>query len=207
MDKNAVKKLIMINVSMFPQFYTKMNEVEMEIQIGAWHTLFKDYDEEQVAAAFRQALARAQFPVKPADIFAIFDAHMKATMPTYDELWNTAVQTARQISKYFSRERGWENEFGAEKDGYQMACEIYETMPEILKEWKSSPKSLLEWLYLITDENEQFVRREFEHSVQERLRRRETLGIGYNEKFKPIFDNVTGLLKEMPEFKKIGGQK
>lgn len=206
MDKNSIKKLIMINVSMFPQFYTKMNEVEMDIQINVWHSLFQDQDEEKVASAFRQALKKAQFPVKPADIFAIFEAQNKAVMPTYDELWNTAMDTSRELSKYYNRERGWQNEWGAEKTGYEIATGFWNALPEILKEWKHSPDALLDWYLCITNDNEQFVRREFERNVQERLARRETLGIGFNDTFKPIFDNQTGLLKEMPNVKQLGGQ-
>lgn len=207
MKKETIKKLLMINVSMFPQFYTKLTDVEMGLQINVWFNLFEDQDDEIIATAFRQALKKAQYPVKPADVTAILDAQRQATMPTFDELWNCACNTAKEISRYYSRERGWENEYGAEKTGYQKACEFYDLMPEILKEWKDGASVLLYWWYGITSDNEQFIRREFERNIQERMARREILGIGYNEKFKPIFDNQSGLLKDIPSVRQIkGGQ-
>lgn len=199
MDKNSIKKLIMINVSMFPQFYTKMNEVEMDIQINVWHSLFQDQDEEKVASAFRQALKKAQFPVKPADIFAIIDAQNKATMPTYDELFDEACRVARIINGYYSLERGWENEWGAEKTGYQRATEVYNELPPILREWKTDPKALIDWYCGFGTENENFARKDFAHNIEERIKRRETLGIGWEQEFKPVIEAKT--------FKLLGGDK
>ena len=198
MEKETVKKLLMINTSMFPQFYTKTSDTDLALQINVWCDLFKDVPEEQVTSAFRQVLKRTQYPVKPADVFAILDEQVKATLPNCDELFDEACKVAQKINGYYSLERGWENEWGAEKTGYQRATEIYNELPPILKEWKTTPKALIDWYCGFGTENESFARKDFAHNIEERMRRRETLGIGWGEEFKPVIDGQT--------FKLIGGQ-
>lgn len=198
MKKETIQKLIAINNSMFPQFYTKLTDADLALQINVWCDLFKDVPEEQVTSAFRQVLKRTQYPVKPADVFAILDAQKQATLPNCDELFDEACETAYKLLDYWSVERGWETEWGAEKSGIEMANEIYGKLPPILREWKTSPKALLDWYRGFGTDNENFARKDFARNIEERIRRRETLGIGWGEEFKPVIDGRT--------FKLIGGQ-
>lgn len=205
MEKETIKKLLSINTSMFPQFYKDITEQNLALQINVWYELLKDYEDETVGACFKQALSHAQYPVKPADIFAIMNAQTKSTMPTFDELYKIATETADAMLDYYSRDSGWHNYYGDKKSGLELATEIYDKMPPLLKEWKQKPIDLLKWYLEITYENESYIRREFEQVIKTRMERRETLGIGYNEEFKPIFDG--GCLKSIPDKKQIGGGK
>ena len=198
MERENIKKLIMRNASNFPQFYNKMDDQLFKVQIDTWGKLFADYDNEIIEACFMQALKTAQYPVKPSDIFTILDAQTKSTMPTIDELYKIASDTADAMLDYYSRERGWENEWGAKKSGFEMATEIYNKMPPLLKEWKQRPIDLVKWYLEITNDNESYIRREFEQIIKTRMARRETLGIGYDQEFKPLFD-AKGCLKEIPK--------
>lgn len=191
MKKETIQKLIAINNSMFPQFYTKLTDADLALQINVWCDLFKDVPEEQVTSAFRQVLKRTQYPVKPADVFAILDAQKQATLPNCDELFDEACETADKLLDYWSAERGWETEWGAEKSGIEMANEIYGKLPPILREWKTSPKALLDWYRGFGTDNENFARKDFARNIEERMRRRETLGIGWSEEFKPVIDGKT----------------
>lgn len=205
MERDAVKKLLMINLSIFPQFYNKLSDRELALQINVWHDLFKDSDGAQVEAAFRQALANAQYPVKPADVFAIINAQAQANLPTADELFAIADNAAQSIAQYYSRERGWEQIWGATKSGYQSALEIYQGLPAILREWRHSPMDLLKWWWTITDDNESYIRREFEQAIKDLLNRRATLGIEFGAEFHPEFEKMTGCMKpiELGEPKKV----
>ncbi len=198
MKREAIKQMIMRNVANFPQFYTKIDDQILAVQIDTWEKLFSNADEEQVTNAFMKALNRAEYPVKPADINAILDEQLKASLPNCDELFDEACETADKLLDYWSAERGWETEWGAEKSGIEMANEIYGKLPPILKEWKTSPKALIDWYCGFGTENESFARKDFAHNSQERMRRRETLGIGWSEDVKPVIDGQT--------FKLIGGQ-
>lgn len=191
MKKETIQKLIAINNLMFPQLYTKFTDADLSTQINVWLELFKDYDDKLIGGCFKQALSRAQYPVKPADIFAVLDAQKQATLPNCDELFDEACETADKLLDYWSAERGWENEWGAEKSGIEMANEIYGKLPPILREWKTSPKALIDWYRSFGTDNENFARKDFARSVEERMRRRETLGIGWSEEFKPVIDGQT----------------
>lgn len=191
MEKETIQKLIAINNSMFPQFYTKLTDADLALQINVWCDLFKDVPEEQVTSAFRQVLKRTQYPVKPADVFAVLDAQVKATLPNCDELFDEACETADKLLDYWSAERGWETEWGAEKSGIEMANEIYGKLPPILREWKTNPKALIDWYRGFGTDNESFARKDFAHNIEERMRRREMLGIGWSEEFKPVIDGQT----------------
>lgn len=199
MKRETIKQMIMRNVANFPQFYTKIDDQILAVQIDTWEKLFSNADEEQVTDAFMKALNRAEYPVKPADINAILDAQKRATLPNCDELFDEACRVAQKINGYYSLERGWENEWGAEKTGYQRAMEIYNELPPILREWKNAPKALIDWYLGFGTENESFARKDFAHNIEERMRRREMLGIGWSEEFKPVIDGQT--------FKLIGGDK
>lgn len=209
MERKDLKKLLLINDVAFPQFYTKMTDEQLTLRIDVWFDLFKDYDGGQIEAAFRQALATAQYPVKPADVFAIINAQHKANLPTMDELYEMAENAAENISQYYSLNRGWETEWGAIKTGYQSALEIYNQLPAILREWKRSPLDLLNWWYKITDDNESYIRREFNQVIIARLERRKMLGIDFGAEFNPLFENTTGCMKAIPELskKQIGSNK
>ena len=205
MKNETIKKMVILNTVQFPQFYKTMDDKSLAILINTWYELFKDYEDNQITAVFQQALATAQYPVKPADIFAILDAQTKSTMPTIDELYKIASDTADAMMDYYSRDNGWHNYWGDTKSGLELATEIYDKMPPLLKEWKQSPTDLLNWYLGINYENESYIRREFEQVIKTRMARRETLGIGYNEEFKPIFDG--GCLKSIADKKQIGGGK
>lgn len=205
MKNETIKKMVILNTVQFPQFYKTMDDKSLAILINTWYELFKDYEDNQIAAAFQQALKTAQYPVKPADIFAILDAQTKSTMPTVDELYKIASDTADAMLDYYSRESGWHNYYGDKKSGLEIATDIYDKMPPLLKEWKQRPIDLIKWYLEITYDNESYIRREFEQVIKERMKRRETLGIGYNQEFKPIFDG--GCLKSIPDKKQIGGGK
>ena len=198
MEKETIKKLLSINTSMFPQFYKDITEQNLALQINVWYELLKDYEDETVGACFKQALKTAQYPVKPVDIFTIMNAQTKSTMPTFDELYKIANETADAMLDYYSRDNGWHNYYGDKKSGLELATEIYDKMPPILKEWKQKPIDLLKWYSEITYENESYIRREFEQVIKTRMERRETLGIGYDQEFKPLFD-TKGCLKEIPK--------
>jgi hypothetical protein len=119
------------------------------------------------------------------------DAQKRATLPNCDELFDEACETADRLLDYWSAERGWETEWGAEKSGIEMANEIYSKLPPILREWKTSPIALLDWYRGFDTENESFARKDFAHNIEERMRRREMLGIGWSEEFKPVIDGQT----------------
>lgn len=215
MERKDLKKLLLINDVAFPQFYTKMTDEQLTLRIDVWYDLFKDYDGGLIEATFRQALSTAQYPVKPADVFAIIDARHKANLPTTDELYEMAEKAAEKISQYYSSERGWELWWDVEKSGYapktghEYAMEIYNKLPAILREWKHSPIDLLNWWWTITDDNESYIRREFDQVIKGRIERRETLGIGFEDEFHPLFEEMTGCMKAMPsaDKKQIGGGK
>ena len=190
MKKETIQKLIAINNLMFPQFYTKLTDADLSTQINVWLELFKDYDDKLIGGYFKQALSHAQYPVKPADIFAIMTEQQKASMPTIDELFKIATDTADDLQDYRSQGR-WESEYGAEKSGYEYALEIYNKMPPLLKEWKRSPDDLINWYYSIDENGNSYDRREFEKSINAILQRRQTLGIAWNEETKPLFDGQT----------------
>ena len=190
MKKETIQKLIAINNLMFPQFYTKLTDADLSTQINVWLELFKDYDDKLIGGYFKQALSHAQYPVKPADIFAIMAEQQKASMPTIDELFKIATDTADELQDYRSQGR-WESEYGAEKSGYEYAIEIYNKMPPLLKEWKRSPDDLINWYYNIDENGNSYDRREFEKSINAILQRRQTLGIAWNEETKPLFDGQT----------------
>lgn len=204
MKKETIQKLITINNLMFPQFYTKLTDADLSTQINVWLELFKDYDDKLIGGYFKQALSHAQYPVKPADIFAIMTEQQKASMPTIDELFKIATDTADELQDYRSQGR-WESEYGAEKSGYEYAIEIYNKMPPLLKEWKRSPDDLINWYYNIDDNGNSYDRREFEKSINAILQRRQTLGIAWNEETKPLFDGNT--FKLIADKKQIGGGK
>lgn len=199
MEKEKIKQLIMRNVATFPQFYNNMDDKVLAVQIDTWNMFFANMDEQQVTNAFMQALSRAEYPVKPADVFTILDNQKRATLPNCDELFNVACETAYNLLDYWSAGRGFETAWGSEKTGEQMAGEIYGKLPPILKEWKTSPKALLDWYRGFGADNETFARKDFERNIQERIKRRETLGIGWSEEFKPVIDGQT--------FKLLGGKK
>lgn len=190
MKKETIQKLIAINNLMFPQFYTKLTDADLSTQINVWLELFKDYDDKLIGGYFKQALSHAQYPVKPADIFAIMTEQQKASMPTIDELFKIATDTADELQDYRSQGR-WQSEWGAEKSGYEYALEIYNKMPPLLKEWKRSPDDLINWYYNIDENGNSYDRREFEKSINAILQRRQTLGIAWNEETKPLFDGQT----------------
>ena len=202
MEREEVKKLLMINIAIFPQFYNKVSDRELALQVNVWHDLFQNQETIRVEAAFRKALSTAQYPVKPADVFAILQAQDKANLPTTDELFEIAENAAEKISQYHSPERGWEQEWKATKTGYESALEIYNELPAILREWKHSPLDLLNWWRAIDNDNESYIRREFDQIIKRRLERREMLGIGFTDEFHPIFDGVTGWMKSLPEQQK-----
>lgn len=204
MKKETIQKLITINNLMFPQFYTKLTDADLSTQINVWLELFKDYDDKLIGGYFKQALSHAQYPVKPADIFAIMTEQQKASMPTIDELFKIATDTADELQDYRSQGR-WESEYGAEKSGYEYAIEIYNKMPPLLKEWKRSPDDLIEWYYGLDGDGNNFDRRDFEKSINAILQRRQTLGIAWNEETKPLFDGNT--FKLIADKKQIGGGK
>ncbi len=190
MEKETIQKLIAINNLMFPQFYTKLTDADLSTQINVWLELFKDYDDKLIGGYFKKALSHAQYPVKPADIFAIMTEQQKASMPTIDELFKIATDTADELQDYRSQGR-WESEYGAEKSGYEYALEIYNKMPPLLKEWKRSPDDLINWYYNIDENGNSYDRRDFEKSINAILQRRQTLGIAWNEETKPLFDGQT----------------
>lgn len=204
MERENIKKLIMRNAANFPQFCSKMDDQLFKVQIDTWDKLFIDYDNEIIEACFMQALKTAQYPVKPADIFAIMTEQQKASMPTIDELFKIATDTADELQDYRSQGR-WESEYGAEKSGYEYALEIYKKMPPLLKEWKRSPDDLIEWYYGLDGNGNNFDRRDFEKSINAILQRRQTLGIAWNEETKPLFDGNT--FKLIADKKQIGGGK
>lgn len=204
MKKETIQKLITINNLMFPQFYTKLTDADLSTQINVWLELFKDYDDKLIGGYFKQALSHAQYPVKPADIFTIMTEQQKASMPTIDELFKIATDTADELQDYRSQGR-WESEYGAEKSGYEYALEIYNKMPPLLKEWKRSPDDLINWYYNIDENGNSYDRRDFEKSINAILQRRQTLGIAWNEETKPLFDGNT--FKLIADKKQIGGGK
>lgn len=204
MKNETIKKMVILNTVQFPQFYKTMDDKSLAILINTWAELFKDYDDNLITALFQQALKTAQYPVKPADIFAIMTEQQKASMPTIDELFKIATDTADELQDYRSQGR-WESEYGAEKSGYEYALEIYNKMPPLLKEWKRSPDDLIEWYYGLDGNGNNFDRRDFEKSINAILQRRQTLGIAWNEETKPLFDGNT--FKLIADKKQIGGGK
>lgn len=203
MKKETIKKLLAINTSMFPQFYKEVAEENVILQINVWYELFKDYEDEQVGACFKQALKTAQYPVKPADIFAIMAEQQKATMPTSDELFKIATDIADEMLEYHSQERGWESEWGAEKSGYEYALDIYNKLPPLLKEWKRNPNDLINWYYRIDGNGNSYDRHDFEKNINAILQRRQTLGIAWNQEVKPLFEG--NVFKVIADKKQIGG--
>lgn len=204
MKKETAKKMIILNTVQFPQFYKKIEDTALSLLINFWAETFKDYDDNLIEALFQQALNHAQYPVKPADIFAIMAEQQKASMPTIDELFKIATDTADELQDYRSQGR-WESEYGAEKSGYEYALDIYNKMPPLLKEWKRSPDDLIEWYYGLDGDGNNFDRRDFEKSINAILQRRQTLGIAWNEETKPLFDGNT--FKLIADKKQIGGGK
>lgn len=204
MKKETAKKMIILNTVQFPQFYKKIEDTALSLLINFWAETFKDYDDNLIEALFQQALNHAQYPVKPADIFAIMAEQQKASMPTIDELFKIATDTADDLQDYRSQGR-WESEYGAKKSGYEYALEIYNKMPPLLKEWKRSPDDLIEWYYGLDGNGNNFDRRDFEKSINAILQRRQTLGIAWNEETKPLFDGNT--FKLIADKKQIGGGK
>ena len=205
MKKETIQKLITINNLMFPQFYTKLTDADLSNQINVWLELFKDYDDKLIGGYFKQALNHAQYPVKPADIFAIMTEQQKATMPTSDELFKIATDIADEMMEYHSQERGWESEWGAEKSGYEYALDIYNKLPPLLKEWKRNPNDLINWYYRIDGNGNTYDRHDFEKSINAILQRRQTLGIAWNQEVKPLFEG--NVFKVIADKKQIGGGK
>lgn len=205
MERETIKKLIMRNAANFPQFYTKTDDQLFTVQIDTWNNLFADYDDLVIETYFMQALKTAQYPVKPADIFAIMAEQQKATMPTSDELFKIATDIADEMMEYHSQERGWESEWGAEKTGYEYALDIYNKLPPLLKEWKRNPNDLINWYYRIDGNGNSYDRHDFEKSINAILQRRETLGIAWNEEVKPLFEG--NVFKVIADKKQIGGGK
>lgn len=66
---------------------------------------------------------------------------------------------------------------------------------------------LLRWWWAFDYENESYARHDFKEIVGDRMNRREALGIGYSDDFRPTFDVLTGLMKsiEGDKAKQIGG--
>lgn len=205
MKKETIQKLITINNLMFPQFYTKLTDSDLSTQINVWLELFKDYDDKLIGGYFKQALSHAQYPVKPADIFAIMAEQQKAIMPTTDELFKIATDIADEMMEYHSQERGWESEWGAEKSGYEYALDIYNKLPPLLKEWKRNPNDLINWYYRIDGNGNSYDRHDFEKSINAILQRRQTLGIAWNQEVKPLFEG--NVFKVIADKKQIGGGK
>lgn len=205
MKKETAKKMIILNTVQFPQFYKKIEDTALSLLINFWSETFKDYDDNLIEALFQQALNHAQYPVKPADIFAIMMEQQKATMPTSDELFKIATDIADEMMEYHSQERGWESEWGAEKTGYEYAVEIYNKLPPLLKEWKRNPNDLINWYYRIDGNGNTYDRHDFEKSINAILQRRQTLGIAWNQEVKPLFEG--NVFKVIADKKQIGGGK
>lgn len=81
MERNQIKELLTINRTTFPNFYKAMTETDLTILVNTWHALFKNLDAEVVQNAFAVALAKAEFPVVPANVFAVLNAQSKAKLP------------------------------------------------------------------------------------------------------------------------------
>jgi hypothetical protein len=174
-----------------------MTANDLTVLVNTWYLLFAKLDKQVVEVAFMQALSKAKFPVVPANVLEIINAQSKAKLPTTDELFDMAYKAALQIEKHYSYDNGWSNTFGDPKSGYEHAKEIYGKLPAILREWKHSPLDFIRWLNTISDENESFIRHEFKEIMGDRLNRRETLGIGFNDEFNPRFDFLTGCMKSI----------
>lgn len=184
-----VANLIALNKSNYPNAYKNMTSREAELLAKSWHSVLKNHEAETVFNAFGVALTRSEFPVTLAGIFTVLKEKKNSLLPTVDELFNIAFKAARTIRDSHHQDIGWTDR--------EAAYAAYDSLPAILREWKHSPMELVRWLTSCNEES--YARHQFKEIMQDRLSRREALGIGFNEELRPVFDFTTNCLKSLDD--------
>lgn len=203
MTKLEVANLIALNQSNYPNSYKNMMPYEVEKLAESWYEILKGYDSKNIMAAFAISLTKSEFPITLANIFAEIKTKQKSVLPTSDELFDMADKAGQKINNLYHPDIGWENTYNyetgkRESTGFTKATAIYNALPAILREWKHSPLELMRWQDAITDENESYIRHEFKEIMSNRMERRETLGIGFNQEFAPRWDSTLGRMTPPP---------
>ena len=182
-------QLLLLNCDVFPSFYKNFDRTRAATLAAVWVDLFRGADAEAVECAFRQALKTSEFPVTPAAVQKVLDTQTRATQPTTDELFDMADDAGERISRLWHPDIGWTKSASDEAD------KIWRALPAVLREWKHSPRELMHWHELITDENESYMRHDFAEIIAARTTRRDTLGIGFNDNFDPKWSALLGCMK------------
>ncbi|GEM_PF-2534775 len=105
MTNKGVKALIALNKSNYENWLKSSSQAEIGALAKTWFTLFKNYTDEEVFAAFYRALTYCEFAVKPANIFAELRKAKTINKPSAEEMWrqlNNAADYCFEMSYRFS---------------------------------------------------------------------------------------------------------
>jgi hypothetical protein len=185
-----VTKLVLINTKIKGREY---DAETIKLAMGYLKPLVEKYGAEKINATLDELVYETVYVIQPSDIALKLKSQEKAkTQYDTEELFNILDNAGRQISSYYHEDLGWTDKV--------KAYEIYDKLPAVLREYKHSPLEVLRFYEQITDDNESYVRHDFKETIAGFVKRRETLGINYNDKEFKGFESLDC-------FKQIGGVK
>ena len=172
-SKNQIIKMIAAIKVIYP-YYAKETDVEM--LVGTWTVLLKNYPDEAVEVAFYKCLQTCKMPPTPADVIEQLDEMKKVDAPTNEELWNTLTNALRIAERCVYRFDFTFVEANGKTQGQNARAEfagLWENLPEELKQYIGGKGELIR-LSRASDEELKFERNRFFKTLPTIQKRQET---------------------------------
>lgn len=161
-SNKKIAEMIAAIKTIYP-YYSKDNNIE--VLAKTWSVLLKNYPDDAVEAAFYKCLQICKTPPTPADVIEQLEKMIEAMGQTDEELWSVLTKALYATENQMSRFNYTYIEPNQTLTQGQIArnkvTEIWESLPDRLKEYVGSKGELMRLAKHCTDEELKFERNRF----------------------------------------------
>lgn len=160
-SQNKVIEMIGAIKTIYP-YYAK--ETDVKTLVKTWTVLLKKYPDEAVEIAFFKCLQSCKMPPTPADVIEQLNAMIELNEETDEELWSVYTKALYQTEKqiyYFQFTFVEANGKTQGENARAKVEEIWQGLPERLKQYIGSKGELMRIAQTYTDEELKFEKNRF----------------------------------------------